>query len=129
MNDLSDAFARALAVFVDCLVERGVISIQDSVGTADSPLAEEVVERKAADLDRKTVDEYLPVDDHLMQEVVAGRLRWLLKKRGETQAQLAKRIGVSPASISRILNDPESAKVGTLRKVAKALEEDLNRIL
>ena len=42
MAEFGDAFARALAVFVDCLAERGAISIKDEGG---KPVTEDVVER------------------------------------------------------------------------------------
>lgn len=49
-----------------------------------------------------------------------------MRDKGINQTQLADLVGVTPASISKMLKSPEKSKVLTLAKVAKALNVDLS---
>ena len=62
-----------------------------------------------------------------MQDVLSRRLKWLLKKRELTQTELAKQLGLSQSAISRVMKKPGTARLDTVRKVADALGEDLDR--
>ena len=98
----AEPFARALAVFV-----REAIRQPDPAGPG---------------LDKGGGDEqFLELDDALA-EVVAVRMRRLMRRRRITQAQLAERAKLSPGVVSRALKDPNRAKLATLRKVATVLD-------
>lgn len=45
-----------------------------------------------------------------------------LERRGMTRKELARRLGVHPSYVSRILNDPDNMTVRTLFRVCNALD-------
>lgn len=51
------------------------------------------------------------------------------KERGLTQAQLAKLIQTKQSAISRLENGYSNVTIGTLEKVAEALETDVYRLM
>jgi hypothetical protein len=55
-----------------------------------------------------------------------NRLVFEMKRQGLTQAELAKRLGKSPAVLSRILRRPDRSKVTTLEQIASKLGIDLH---
>ena len=57
------------------------------------------------------------------------RLQHLLKQKGMTQAALARKLGVSPAVVNRVLKRPDRSMVATLRRIATALQADLWEII
>jgi len=52
---------------------------------------------------------------------IAISLRWVRAKRGYTQAEVARRAGVSQAQIAKLETSSENPTVATLLKVAQAL--------
>jgi DNA-binding Xre family transcriptional regulator len=71
----------------------------------------------------------LELDRFTPESVVANRLRQVLKDEGISQADLARRLSISPAVISRMLKDPDRSAVKTLRRVAEALQVDVHEII
>ena len=69
------------------------------------------------------------VNSESASKAVATRLRLIIKDRGFTQKKLAEKVGVTPARISHVLNNPDRSKVGTLRKIAEALDIDIHKVL
>jgi lambda repressor-like predicted transcriptional regulator len=59
----------------------------------------------------------------------ANRLQHLLKLKGMTQAALARKLGVSPAVVNRVLKRPDRSMVATLRRIAAALHAELWEII
>jgi DNA-binding XRE family transcriptional regulator len=55
-----------------------------------------------------------------------NRLVFEIKRQGLTQAELAKRLGKSPAVLSRILRRPDRSKLTTLEQIAAKLGIDLH---
>lgn len=90
---------------------------------AEAAWAEIDEQDRNGELLRLTLDRYTP------EHVAANRLRSALKKRGITQAELARKLKVSPAAVSRILRDPERSAVKTLRRVAKALNVSVHDVI
>ena len=62
-------------------------------------------------------------------QAAASRLRRVAKEQGVTQQELAKRLGVTPAVISRVFKIPNRSKVDTLRRIADALGVELVEIV
>lgn len=61
---------------------------------------------------------------------IAFQIRELRKKRGLTQAQLAKLVGISQPNIARIENaDYQHYTLTTLEKITKALKADLGVVI
>ena len=102
MTRFAVPFAKALAVFVR------EASIQ--FPRASEPGAEH------------SDTEFIDVNDELVVEVVANRMRRLMREQGISQTDLAARAGVSVGVVSRALRDPNRAKLATLRKIATALD-------
>ena len=53
------------------------------------------------------------------------RIKELLKEKGVTQKELAKRMGISDGAVSQILGGQYSPKLDTLQRIAQALEVDV----
>ena len=139
-----EAFARAFAVFVR---ELGGTDprhkTERRVGAAppldDWAYAEEDHEALARELAQAIKEndalakagklETLQVTEESTSKEIAARLRWIIRNRGLTQKELAKRVGVTPARISHVLKNPDRSKVATLRNIAQALDIDLRQIL
>jgi len=63
------------------------------------------------------------------QESMADRIKQLMKRRGVNQRDLAKRLKVSPAVVSRILRQPNRSKLETLSRVARALNVSVRQLV
>jgi ribosome-binding protein aMBF1 (putative translation factor) len=63
------------------------------------------------------------------QESIAHRIKQLMKQRGINQRDLATRLKVTPAVISRILNNPSHSKLDTLSRIARALDVPVRQLL
>ncbi len=61
--------------------------------------------------------------------VARDRLLHALAQRGLTQAELARRVKKTPASISRILRAPHRSRMSTLVQIADVLDVELADIL
>lgn len=140
-----EAFARALAVFVRELGGSDALS-EGHLGGRSTRLSndwhnsdEEDDEALARELARTIKEndalakagklEMFEVTEESASKEIAARLRWIIRDRGLTQKELAKRVGVTPGRISHVLRNPDGSKVGTLRKIAQALDIDLRQIL
>ena len=135
----AEPFARALAVFVrECSASRqgaGDLRVTDPSIKCSDPddesfareLVKAIKENEALALagQLNTVD----VNSESASKAVATRLRLIIKDRGFTQKKLAEKVGVTPARISHVLNNPDRSKVGTLRKIAEALDIDIHKVL
>lgn len=142
MDRFAEPFARALAVFVRESSRRDVLGDADR---GDSP--PDLSKKEGESLDEflarrlaRAIREHdalekngtlcsVEVNEESISQAVATRLRWVIKDRGLSQRELAKKIGVTPAALSRVLKNPDSSKVTTLRKISQALDVDLGRIL
>jgi lambda repressor-like predicted transcriptional regulator len=62
-------------------------------------------------------------------KVARNQIMVAMRKKGLTQAALAKKMGKSPTVISRILKNPERSRVTTLQSIATQLDVDLSEIL
>lgn len=63
------------------------------------------------------------------KEAAANRLRMLMKRQGINNATLAKRTGVAPGVISRILSENRDFKVSTAIKLAKGMNVSVDYLL
>lgn len=54
-------------------------------------------------------------------EGVAALIRWHMKERGITQAQLAEKAGMTASTLSRRLADPGAFRAAELNKIFRAL--------
>ena len=63
------------------------------------------------------------------QESIAHRVKQLMKQRGLNQRDLAKRLKVTPAVISRILRHPTRSKLETLSRIARALDVPVRQLV
>jgi len=139
-----EAFARAFAVFVqelagtDARDKTGCGEAQNHpsddwsyVEEDDEALARELAQtiKENDALARAGKLEAVEVTDKSASKAIADRLRWIIKDRGLTQRELAKRVGVTPARISHVLRNPDRSKVDTLRRIAQALDINLRQIL
>lgn len=60
---------------------------------------------------------------------VAERVRRLREERGETQFSLATRAGVTPSTIARLESGKYQPRVGTLTRLAEALDVSLAALI
>ncbi len=67
--------------------------------------------------------------DNSPQESIALRVKQLMKQRGLNQRELAKRLKVTPAVISRILRHPSRSKLETLSRIARALDVSVRQLV
>src|SRR5947207_6393224 len=63
------------------------------------------------------------------QESIAHRIKQLMKQRGINQRDLATRLKVSPAVISRILHHPTHSKLDALSRIARALDVPFRQLV
>ncbi len=63
------------------------------------------------------------------ERTLRNQLMVALREQGCTQAELARRAKMKPASVSRILRAPERSRLDTLERLAKALKLDLPSLL
>jgi DNA-binding Xre family transcriptional regulator len=133
LSVMGQVFAEAFAAYTAALLRH--LGGKDPKGGAGDMLrkfemlAEELVpavqERegaKAATGERATVDDLRPV-------MMRNKLVFELRSRGITQAELARRVDMAPAAISRILKHPERSRLTTLRRIAKAVDVDLSDLV
>lgn len=137
----SEPFAHALAVFVRESCQAGLFAEAEgrdkNAGNQQStdPLQkhlDQLLARSIKENDRLAKSGKLAsveVTADSASKVVATRLRWIIKERGLSQTELAKKVGVAPPVISRLLRNPDRSRVATLRKIAEALDVDLHNIL
>lgn len=64
-----------------------------------------------------------------IERQAGNRLQHLLHQKGMTQAALARKLGVSPAVVNRVLKRPDRSMVATLRRIAAALQAELWEII
>lgn len=57
-----------------------------------------------------------------MSELLTGRLASLLREKGMSQKELAEKTGITPATISRYVNNERAPRPILLAKIAKALD-------
>jgi DNA-binding XRE family transcriptional regulator len=62
-------------------------------------------------------------------EAAARRLKALAKRQGVSQSELAQRLGVTPAVVSRVFKNPDRSKVQTIRRIAKALGVSVREVI
>lgn len=137
----SGPFAKALAVFVDEL-EREQLTLREPFEKGASIFSDgpEIVvsldqrpraARAVADARRQLKEgrlETWPLAK-TVEHQAANRLQHLLKQKGMIQAALARKLGVSPAVVNRVLKRPDRSMVATLRRFAAALHADLWEII
>jgi plasmid maintenance system antidote protein VapI len=99
---------------------RGSRMAKRGLGTSESLEDQELL----AELEQSVV-----VTPQTLSDTLQTRLRSALEESELTQRQLAERLGVSPAVVTRILQHPERSKLETLLRVAKAMGTDLARVL
>lgn len=84
--------------------------------------------RQAYERAKRGDTEPLP-QEQARRRVARNKLVVAMRQRGMTQAELARRLGKSPTSVSRILRNPDRSRVETIRAIAEALDVDLTEIL
>ena len=62
-------------------------------------------------------------------EVEGARLRWIRQRRGLSMMELGKKVGVHPVTIGRLENGRRPAQLETVRKLAGALEVEVEELL
>jgi len=67
--------------------------------------------------------------DDLRARLAADRIVEARKKAGLTQQQLARKLGIPQSQVSRIERHPDHTTVRTLKKLARALNVDVARLL
>lgn len=60
---------------------------------------------------------------------IGERIKYWRKKRGFTQADLARKLEISPVNISQIENGSRSPTISTLELIASALEVELSDLI
>lgn len=133
MNKLGEPFARAFAVFLRELygANNGAPPSPEIVEEYDLPLDD----AEAAEMEKDSASwragklKAIEFTEDTPAQYAGQRLRHVLKAKGMTQAALAKKLGVTPAVVNRVLKNPDRSMVATLRKIAKALGVDLYEIV
>lgn len=72
---------------------------------------------------RKDNGDWLAISERL-----ALKIRRILREEGRSQYELAERMGVSPAQITKILSGKENLGIKTISKIEQALERNLIEI-
>jgi transcriptional regulator with XRE-family HTH domain len=65
----------------------------------------------------------------LMVEVDGARLRWIRERRALSMRELGKKAGVNPLTIGRLEKGRRTAQLETVRKLAGALEVEVDELL
>ncbi|MCL2646526.1 MAG: helix-turn-helix transcriptional regulator [Phycisphaerales bacterium] len=125
-DELADPFAKALATFV-----------RETAGATDSTktLIEKLQSSKA--LQKASRQHIAQLQKEHRQAKKEGRaterlefvdipepkptLQNLVRQKGITQKELAKRTGMDAAMVSRVLKDPNRSKLATVKRIAHAL--------
>ena len=130
-----EPFARALAVFVENLGDETVRALATHTKTADQDLQKELKKRLAKAIRYNDAQEAAGTSigfeftGDTPQESMADRIKQLMKQRGINQRDLAKRLKVTPAVISRILRHPTRSKLETLSRIARALDVPVRQLV
>ena len=61
--------------------------------------------------------------------VVKRSLREIVQAKGMSQVELARKAKMDPAMLSRVFKNPDNSKLGTLRRIAKALNVDIAQVV
>lgn len=133
----AEPFAKALAVFVREMERERPTMAQSPDLSSENP--EVVVSldkrpraaRAVADARRQLKEgrlETWPLAATIERQA-GNRLQHLLKQKGMTQAALARKLGVSPAVVNRVLKRPDRSMVATLRRIAAAIHAELWEII
>jgi len=56
-------------------------------------------------------------------------LREIVRSRGISQVELARKAKMDPAMLSRVFKNPDNSKLGTLRRIAKALNVGIEQVV
>jgi DNA-binding XRE family transcriptional regulator len=128
LKDTVAAYTAAYSQIISTLVERYSEAISDQlehsadcvVGEAADELLDEFEETDAPNSDSVGLE----YDDNCLPRVEAA-IRQAMASKNINQAQLASMIGVSSASVSKVLKAPEKSKIVTLAKIARALNVSL----
>ena len=62
-------------------------------------------------------------------EVDGARLRWIRQRRGLSMRELGKKAGVNPVTIGKLEKGRRPAQLETVRKLAGALEVEVEELL
>jgi DNA-binding Xre family transcriptional regulator len=127
-----EPFARALAVFVNSLDENGLGTLRgvtrlSGEHTLQAWLAQAIAENEAAEK-AGTLEEF-EFTGNSPQESIRDRIRQIMKQRGMKQTDLAARLKVSPAVITRILKNPRRSRLDTLSRIARALDVEVGKLV
>jgi ribosome-binding protein aMBF1 (putative translation factor) len=117
---------------VNSLDEKGLGALrgatrQSREHTLQAWLAQAIAENEAAE--KAGTLEESEFTGNSPQESVRDRIRQLMKQRGLTQRDLAARMKVSPAVITRILKQPNRSRLDTLRRIARALDVPVGELV
>ncbi len=128
------AFAKALAVFVKEL-SCGDPQAGQFSQVSGNGLPESVLEVARAEIARNEklweAGKLEPVEFTSRSPAVGlvNRLKTVIHERRISQKELARRMGVSPSFISRVLRDPERSRLATLKRIARALDIPLSSVV
>ncbi|MCK4341774.1 MAG: helix-turn-helix transcriptional regulator [Phycisphaerae bacterium] len=141
---LGEPFALAFAVFIRELAHAGFGDLAAALPAHEMSEGTDERFEELAPADRQRAEAGLAAAQALKQtgqleelelpaytpETVAGnRLRRVLAKKKMKQVDLAKKMGISPAVVNRVLKNPDRSMVATLRKIAAALDVELYEII
>ncbi len=142
-------FARAFAEFVRSLTERSegpvpgtfknpsvlgdaplrafeVLPPDDDPAAARRARAAHAAHQRAV---RAGTAEFTDFDPAVPAKRAGGRLREIFKERGIKQVAVARKLGVAPSVISRVLKHPERSRLATIRQIAEAAEIPLSELI
>lgn len=91
--------------------------------------AEDRADVEAYDRARVRSDEAYPIEIFERSLKGESRIKLFREHRGLTQAQLAKRAGLSPLYVSQLETKHRSGSTQTLRKIADALAVDIDLLV
>jgi len=60
--------------------------------------------------------------DEVKDQLITNRVAELRERKGVTQSELARRLGVRQSTISRMESSKANLTIGSLRKIARALQ-------
>jgi hypothetical protein len=129
-------FARAYAEFVRALSQEPFIT-GPAQPTSAAFILQEATDPAALNRARKSHREHLAsphaptidFDPAIPAKTAGQRLKLLLKSRGLKQSEIARRLGVAPSVISRVLKYPQRSRLGTIQKIAKAAGIPLGELI
>lgn len=71
-------------------------------------------------IERSKPDDWVDADE-ILHELAKSRIAEVREKRGLTQRELGKRLGVPQSQVSRLERNPDSSTLRQLKRVAEAL--------